>query len=88
MENNKETEDKEQEKSDKIKGTKIIELNSKEFKINLENLQGDIKKAYDSMRKLVPDSITEREIKPFGNASHIILPKEYAYRKAKVIIKK
>ena len=36
----------------------------------------------------VPEEILDREIKPFGNASHIILPKEFANKKAKVIIKK
>ncbi len=36
----------------------------------------------------VPQEIIEKEIKPFGNASHIILPKEYNNKKAKVIIKR
>ena len=43
----------------------------------------------EEMRKFnVPEEILEREIKPFGNASHIILPKEFANKIAKVIIKK
>jgi putative transposon-encoded protein len=36
----------------------------------------------------VPEEIIEKEIKPFGNASHIILPKKYKSRKVKVIIKR
>jgi putative transposon-encoded protein len=36
----------------------------------------------------VPQDILEKEIKPFGNASHIILPKEYKSKTAKVIIKR
>ena len=34
----------------------------------------------------IPEEILEKEIKPFGNASHIILPKEYTNKKARVII--
>ncbi|MFQ5531692.1 MAG: DUF2080 family transposase-associated protein [Candidatus Nanoarchaeia archaeon] len=76
------------DKKPKKKTDKRIEINSKEIKVDLEKLQKDVMKAYESMKKIIPESITEREIKPFGNASHIILPKEYAYKKAKVIIKK
>ena len=72
----------------KSKKDKRIELNSKELRINLEKLQDDVKKVYNTMKKLVPESITEKKIKPFGNASHIILPKEYANKKATVIIRK
>lgn len=72
----------------KSKNVKRVELNSKELKINLEKLQEDVKKAYHTMRTLLPESISEKEIKPFGNASHIILPKEYANKKATVIVKK
>jgi len=70
------------------KNIKRVELSSKEIKINLEKLQEDVKNAYNTMKKILPESITDKEIKPFGNASHIILPKEYAYKKATVIIKK
>ena len=72
----------------KKKVEKRVELNSKEFKINLEKLQKDIKKAYSSMKKVLPESITNKQIKRFGNASHIILPKEYAGKKATVIVSK
>lgn len=34
------------------------------------------------------DEVIEREVKPFGNASHIILPQKHKGKKAKVIIKK
>jgi putative transposon-encoded protein len=70
------------------KSNKRVELNSKELKVNLEQLQRDVKKAYSSMMKVIPESIKDAEIKRFGNASHIILPKEYSGKKATVIIKK
>lgn len=76
------------EKSEKKRKGKRIELNSKELKINLEKLKEDVKKVYISVRKLLPESIGDREIKPFGNVSHIILPKKYAGKKGTVIIKK
>lgn len=66
---------------------KRIELNSKELKINLERLKEDAKKVYSSMRKLLPEAISDREIKPFRNVSHIILPKKYAGKKGTVIIR-
>ena len=65
-----------------------FELSPKEMKINLEQLQKDVKKAYDSMMKVVPESVKDVDIKSFGNASHIILPKEFSGKKATVIIKK
>jgi len=74
-------------KPKKRKKDKRIEINSKELRVNLEKLQGDVKNAYKTMKKLLPESITEKEVKPFGNASHIILPKEYAHKKATVIIR-
>ena len=70
------------------KGKKRIELNSKELRVNLEQLQKDVAKAYDSMKKLVPDAIKNAEVKPFGGSSHIILPKEFAGKKAVVFVKR
>jgi putative transposon-encoded protein len=70
------------------KKTKRIELNSKELRINLEKLKHDVKDAYETMTKILPESIKDAEIKRFGNASHIILPKEYAGKRATVIVKK
>jgi putative transposon-encoded protein len=70
------------------KDKKIIELNSKELKVNLEKLQKDVKTAYVSMKKVLPEAIKNNKIKRFGNASHIILPKEYAGKSAIVIVKK
>lgn len=34
------------------------------------------------------DEIIEREVKKFGNASHIILPQKHEGKKATIIIKK
>lgn len=72
----------------KKKAEKRIELNSKELRINLEKLKHDVKDAYESMKKILPEAIKDAEIKRFGNASHIILPKEYAGKRATVIVKK
>ena len=36
----------------------------------------------------IPEKILEKQIKLFGNASHVILPKKYANKKAKIIIKR
>lgn len=69
-------------------GNRRVELSSKEIKVNLEQLQKDVKKAYETMKKIIPESIKDAEIKRFGNAAHIILPKEYAGKKATVIVKK
>lgn len=70
------------------KNKKRLELSSKEIKLNLDKLQDDVKGAYDTMRKLLPESISNKKVTRFGNASHIILPKEYAGKKATVIVKK
>ena len=70
----------------KKKKEKRIEVNSREIRINLDRLQKDVVRAYDSMKKVLPESIKKAEIKKFGNASHIILPKEYAGKKATVLI--
>ncbi|HEB47032.1 MAG TPA: DUF2080 family transposase-associated protein [Candidatus Pacearchaeota archaeon] len=70
------------------KKVKRVELNSKELRVNLEKLREDVKNAYDTMKKLIPEAIKDIEVKPFGNASHIILPKEYSGKRATVIIKK
>lgn len=40
------------------------------------------------MKKVLPEAINNKEIKSFGNASHITLPKEYAGKKATIIIKR
>ena len=73
--------------SRKNKEEKRFELNSKELRINLYQLQKDAKKAYNSMMKVIPESIKDVEIKKFGNASHIILPKNYSGKRATVIIR-
>ena len=77
-------------KKKKIKkqSEKRIELNSRELRINLERLRKDVKNAYETMTKVLPQAVKDAEIKRFGNASHIILPKEYAGKRATVIVKK
>ena len=75
-------------KSMRKKRVKIVELNSKELKINLERLKGDVKHAYETMTKILPEAVKDAEIKRFGNASHIILPKGYAGKRVTVIVKR
>lgn len=70
------------------KKDKRITLNSKEMKINLKKLQEDVKTAYGTMKKILPEKIIEKQITKFGNSAHIVVPKEYAKRKAIIIIKK
>ena len=70
------------------KAEKRVQLSSKELKINLEKLKSDVKVAYDTMTSVLPRAIKDARIKPFGNASHIILPKEYAGKKAIVFVNK
>jgi len=48
-----------------------------------------IKQMNEIMKSLrIPEEILDRKIKPFGNASHIILPRKYSDKEAKVIIKR
>ena len=75
-------------KKGKEKSGKRIEISSKELRVNLEQLQKDVVKAYDSMKMMVPHAVQNVEVKPFGNAAHIILPKEFAGKKAVVFIKR
>ncbi len=73
----------------KKKAPKRIEFSKKEIKINLEKLQDDVERAYDTMRKILPEAILKnQQVRPFGNAAHIILPKEYINKKVTVIVKK
>lgn len=65
-----------------------MELDSKEKK-KINELIKSIMIIKGIMKALnVPEEILEKEIKPFGNASHIILPKEYTSKKAKIIVKR
>ena len=34
----------------------------------------------------VPEKVLEREVKSFGNGSHVILPKEHLNKKVRVIV--
>ena len=65
-----------------------MEFSSKEKK-KIEEMIKSLAIINNSMKALnIPENILEKEIKPFGNASHIILPKEYTQKKARVIIKR
>ncbi len=76
-------------KQKKLKREKgIIEINSKEMKINLNKFQKEVINAYNTMKDLLPEAIEEAKIKSFGNASHIILPKKYEGKNATIMIKK
>lgn len=70
------------------KTQKRITLNKEEINVNLRKLQEDVKTAYNSMKRVLPEAIKDAKVKRFGNASHIILPKGYAGKKAIVLIKK
>ena len=73
----------------KKKTEKRIEINKKEIKVNLEKLQKDVSQAYETMKKILPEAILkDQEVKSFGNASHIILPKEYIGKKITIIVKR
>lgn len=64
------------------------ELTPEQVREKLQKLQDGVKEAYNVMKTLLPEAIVETDIREFGNSSHIILPKEYAKKKAIVIIKK
>ncbi len=75
-------------KQEPRRGEKRIELNSRELRINLEKLKKDVRGAYETMTRVLPEAIKDAEIKRFGNASHIILPRAYAGKRATVFVKK
>lgn len=58
------------------------------------NLYKDVYTKYIMAKKKIEielnsdDEVIEREVKPFGNASHIILPQKHKGKKATIIIKK
>ncbi|MFH1787338.1 MAG: DUF2080 family transposase-associated protein [archaeon] len=70
------------------KKTTRIDISSKELRVNLEQLQKDVKKAYESMKKVIPEAIKNCDVKKFGNAAHVVLPKEYIGKKVTVLVKK
>ena len=59
-----------------------VYMNPDKIKELLEELELEMKK------KNIPDDVLEVEIKPFGNATHIILQKKFKGKKAIVVIKK
>ena len=55
----------------------------------LERLNNCLKTIDKIMKQLnVPEEVIEKDIKPFGNASHMILPKQYQNKKATILIRK
>ena len=71
------------------KEQKKVELSPEQIKANFTKLTEGLKGIQDVMKIFnIPEEVLDREIKPFGNASHIILPEKYKGKKAKVIIKK
>ena len=70
------------------KEQKRITLTKEEVSLNLKKLQEDVMTAYDTMKKIIPEKVIEKEVTAFGNSAHIVVPKEYAKKKAIVIIKK
>ncbi len=71
------------------KEQKKVELSPEQIRTNFTKLTEGIKEIQEVMKILdVPEEVLDRDIKPFGNASHIILPEKYKGKKAKVIIKK
>ena len=69
------------------KDKKRFAINKKELIVDFEGIQKDIKKAYESVKKAIPSAIKNVEVKKFGNASHIMLPKEYIGKKATIFIR-
>ncbi len=59
------------------------------YMANNNNISRLLKELQEEMKKLnIPEEVLDREIKPFGNASHIILPEKYRGKKAKIVISK
>ncbi len=53
----------------------------------VEVLVNQIKKINDLMRELdVPEQVLEREVKVFGNGSHVVLPKQHLNKKVRIIV--
>ncbi len=47
----------------------------------------EIKEINQIMMQLnIPEKVLEKEVKIFGNGCHVVLPKEYANKNAKIII--
>ena len=65
------------------KATENIAVNTIEMISTLmEDLNKEMKKSQ------IPEEIMEKEITEFGNSAHIVMPKEYANKKAIVVVKK
>ena len=57
----------------------------KEINQLIRNLE-DIQKIM--VRLNIPHEVIEKEIKPFGNSCHMVLPKKFKNKKARIIINK
>lgn len=74
-------------KQKKIKNKKRIEEKEMMMAKKIKELIKLIKKINEIMASLkIPEEILERKVKPFGNASHIILPRKYKGKEATTII--
>ncbi|MEK6898398.1 MAG: DUF2080 family transposase-associated protein [Nanoarchaeota archaeon] len=59
------------------------------IEINLNKLEKGMKMVEEVMKNFkFPEDVFEKEIQPFSNSSHIVLPKKYAKKTAIIIIKK
>ena len=53
----------------------------------MQSLERNIKNINQLIKSFgVPEKVLEREVKSFGNGSHVILPKEHLNKKVKVIV--
>ena len=52
----------------------------------MDNAINKLQEGLNFIQSIIPN-VVETEVKPFGNSSHIILPKEHEGKKATVIIK-
>ena len=55
--------------------------------IKIAKLTKNIESVKEIMKSLgVPEKILEREVKTFGNGSHVILPKQHLNKRVKIIV--
>jgi len=55
----------------------------------IERIKTCLRTIEETMKELnSTDQVVEKEIKPFGNSSHMILPRKFKNKKASIIIKK
>lgn len=55
----------------------------------IERLKIYLRQVDETLKQLnSTEEVLEKEVKPFGNSSHMILPKRYQNKKASIIIRK